>query len=82
LKKLNLGPYWLLVLLIVYTPLILLKYISLKEGKGLVPQVILTISIALIFAITDGLGDYLLVVLYDLFWTGSIYFYLNQKKMN
>lgn len=78
----NLGPYWLLVLLIVYTPLILLKYISLKEGKGLVPQVILTISIALIFAITDGLGDYLLVVLYDLFWTGSIYFYLNQKKMN
>ncbi len=76
----NLGSNWLLVLLIIYTPLILLKYTSLKEGKGWLPQVFLTISIAIIFVITDGIGDYLLIVLYDLFWTGSIYFYLNKRK--
>ncbi len=76
----NFGADWLIVLLIIYTPLILLKYTSLKEGKGWLPQVILTISIAAIFAITDGIGDHLLIVLYDLFWTGSIYFYLHRDN--
>lgn len=76
----NLGADWIIVLLIVYTPLILLKYTTMKEGKDWLPQVALIISIAAIFAATNGIGDYLLIVLYDLLWTGSIWFNLFLSK--
>ncbi|MBF7084737.1 hypothetical protein IT084_17510 [Desulfallas sp. Bu1-1] len=75
----NLGPFWIIVLLIAYTPIVLIKYSFLKEGGRPLSQVILLIFITALFVITEGIGDYLLVAVYDLLWIGALYSFLKLK---